>query len=595
MINERRNYDAEPAVDRSEPELKKPRRAFLQGGMGLLVGLAAGCAVIMSVWSIAGDQSRRAASAAVHAIQHSRAPTERVNAIRDLVRSGPNDAAAIRPLIACLFDADTAVRVEAVRALGTATCTAAALAGQTPDVKAATAALLRSLKDRDPAVRRAAADALVPVAAPVSERAAVDASAITAALAETLGDGDAAVRAEAITGLGSLGLTVLKEPPPELVAALHDESIFNRVAAISALVKFHQAIEQFVPILFRSFEQSAAGSSERAACIRGLSEMIPPRAADAGPALLAGLKSPDRELRFHTAAVLKWHEPGIAVAALVATMKNEPIDPAAAALKPDPRTWDPCCRAAQSLAEMSSRTGMNLGPEDGSAVAKVLTEVIKSGPPARRYAAAEALKTLAANLPVKNTTFFAAARAAVPVLVAIVNEPEPPPGRLDAGPYAAIALARIARGVESPTEIVQALTDAIGLKSNRGQCAIQALRELRSTAAGAVPALIRVLHEPEPAALSADQEPMAVAAARALGDIAPGTSWEDQAISALALATQAKAKETRAAACVALAAFKPKAATLLPRIRALAHDDPAAEVRKSAAFLKRVLEAPAPR
>ncbi len=200
-MSEHRDGNGDESLDRAGPGTSKPRRSFLQGPVGLLAGLIAGCIVIASVWSVVGDPKRRAASAVLDALSRAGAPSERINAIRDVVRSGPQDTAtALTALLKCLDDADAGVRVEAVLALGTTIGKAAVSGDRGPYLKSAISAHLRLLKDQEPAVRCAAAGALVPIGQTSSETSVLNSKAIAIALTETLRDRDAAVRARRLPG-----------------------------------------------------------------------------------------------------------------------------------------------------------------------------------------------------------------------------------------------------------------------------------------------------------------------------------------------------------------------------------------------------------
>ena len=105
-------------------------------------------------------------------------------------------------------------------------------------VLAATTGLIRSLKDREPAVRIAAMNALVSIASSRGGAGAIDPHALLDLLAEMLGDRDDGVRMAALDAIGLCGSLGSDDPPAGLVAALEDPSARYRAAAVKALVSF---------------------------------------------------------------------------------------------------------------------------------------------------------------------------------------------------------------------------------------------------------------------------------------------------------------------------------------------------------------------
>ena len=177
--------------------------------------------------------------AAVHALERAQTPDQRVEAIQDLVRTVVIDGPlVIPPLIHSLADPAPAVRVEAARSLGPAASAAAMIDDAGSQVTAAIAALDSALDDPEPAVRIAAVHTLGAIAASRNPSGVVHPQILLASLSKVLDDPDATVRASAIASLGFAGSVAGLNPPPALIAALNDDSSFNRAAAAHALTRF---------------------------------------------------------------------------------------------------------------------------------------------------------------------------------------------------------------------------------------------------------------------------------------------------------------------------------------------------------------------
>ncbi len=213
-----------------------PRRVSLDRGRThlhkfatVLVALFGG-GVLVWVWQYTGDEGRRREVAAVSDLDYARNSRERVLAIQALLQSGFSDAAAaIPPLVRALRDPDADVRVEAVRALGPA-CSAAARSGADQPARAAIGAVLTALADPQSAVRMAGVTTLGSIAATQTNSRAIVPQELVSSLAEMLDDPDTAVRGGAIGSLGLAGPVAALDPPAALVAALDDQSSFNRSA-----------------------------------------------------------------------------------------------------------------------------------------------------------------------------------------------------------------------------------------------------------------------------------------------------------------------------------------------------------------------------
>ncbi|MGO9464379.1 MAG: HEAT repeat domain-containing protein [Isosphaeraceae bacterium] len=288
---------------RSDPG---PAERFLQVALGTVVALA-GCGVLGWVWSIAGNEDRRQALAAVRALDQAGDSSERVEAIRELVRPVVIDGlVAIPPLIRALADPALEVRVESARSLGPAASVAASSGSGDDQAAAAIAALTGALCDREPAVRIAAVYAIGAIAASKNPSGSIHPQTLVGALTAMLADPDALVRGAAIVSLGVAGPVAAPDPPPALIAALDDESRFNRAMSVRTLSRFQHGVDRLIPKLLGALESEQAESQVRGECIEALRQIDPRRIpAAALPALRAGLASRDRRVRVESAALLK--------------------------------------------------------------------------------------------------------------------------------------------------------------------------------------------------------------------------------------------------------------------------------------------------
>ncbi|MFI5455793.1 MAG: HEAT repeat domain-containing protein [Isosphaerales bacterium] len=202
-------------------------------------------------------------------------------------------------------------------------------ADEDTDVDRVMTALVSAMEDTDVVVRSTAAQDLAGVAAevlrrpartPAEQKSAEQKVAVAIrTLTKGLSDPEPTIRASAVFGFGLLGQSSKMDLPPELIAALSDESSSVRQATAKAL----KAVQLTPGVV---------------------------------PALIEALGSRDREVRFHAAEILERVGPGAepAVPALLATMK-EPFD-----LEESKRTrdiawrWDPACGAAKALGRISA-------------------------------------------------------------------------------------------------------------------------------------------------------------------------------------------------------------------------------------------------
>jgi HEAT repeat protein len=294
--------EKEFAADRDAGSRRGPMdyvRSCRQLGLGVVVALAC-CGVLASVWRAAADENRGQAIAAVKALETSPDSAGRIEAIRDVVRSMVIDVPiVIPPLIRALSDPVVDVRVEAARSLGPATSAAAFVGSDGKLAQAGIAALQRSLEDQESAVRIAAVYSLGSIAASKDPSKVIDPQNLVDALAAMLDDRDATVRASTIAALGVAGPAAAADPPPALLAALDDESCFNRAASVRALARFPQGLDDhLIPKLLGVLEREPDDSPVREACVEVLRHIHTRRGGDtAFSALRAGLMSRDRQVR----------------------------------------------------------------------------------------------------------------------------------------------------------------------------------------------------------------------------------------------------------------------------------------------------------
>ena len=141
-------------------------------------------------------------------------------------------------MIVALGDEDTQVRSAAAMALGPIG-TDAVNAGSMDDlVRRAIASLLGALKDPQPAVRVAAANALTSIMASEKAGGLIDHKAAVVTLTESLGDPKVEFRYAALGLWGLVAPGAGVDPPKQLADALKDESAGIRASAVGALVSF---------------------------------------------------------------------------------------------------------------------------------------------------------------------------------------------------------------------------------------------------------------------------------------------------------------------------------------------------------------------
>jgi HEAT repeat protein len=499
----------EPEVGTFPSEAKPKNGRRLQTGVRTLIVLVACCGVMLwaarYLW-----ESQHPVLAAARGLQ-SRNPSERMNAIRELVHIGIGDSrVAIPPLVAALEDSEAEVRVGAAEGLRTIGPDAVVSGSAGAALRSAITALFGSLHDPQPAVRSAAATALQYIATTKGSAGVIDFQAVVAALAAMLGDRDDEVRLAALHGLARCGADGSVGPPAPLIAAMKDESARIRAAAVTTLASFPCTLDPWVPLLFQLMERDQP--TVRDACGRAIGRYGPPAVSVAAvPALIAALGSRDREVRFFSAMALRslGYDPGTASAipALLAILR-EPIESGPGIRgRPQPSAWDGAQVAAADPAQMAARALGEIAPgtESAGEVITVLSEVVRSGHPSLRGQALEALGD-----------FGPAAEPAIPLIIKTLREVaaiKEPHAFFD-GSAAARALGRIAPGTRAVDEVVAVLTQALHAESVWTRLeAVDALSRLGPKAASAIPELRTVQRDPELQLRSA-----AARALTALGD-----------------------------------------------------------------------------
>jgi HEAT repeat protein len=467
-------------MSESEGEPKTGRR--LQTGVRTLIVLVASCGIIFwaarSLW-----ESQHPAYGAALGLR-ARSPSDRVDAIRLLVQTGIGDTeVAIPPLIATLTDPEPEVRVGACEALGQLVCGAVKPGPSADAVRAASSALIGSLKDPKPDVRIAALKALDAIVSFTGSAGSIDRDRVFGAASEMLGDPDADVCIAALGALGSTARKVTTAPPAALTANLANESSGVRMAAIGALACFQRDLDRWIPSVFEVLERED-DSRVRNASMRALSQLRPPTySAAALPALVKALSSRYRDIRSCASGLLGvlGHEACPAIPNLIETMSYQIDTTMVGPGKVHPGGWDPAWGAAWALGKIAP------GTKSADEVIEALTEIVRTGHPYRRVAAAHALGE-----------FDTAAVEAVPALISVIQENAATKAAFADGAYAATALGRIAVGTPMADAAVTSLTEALQAESEyTRQEAINAIVRFEAKAAVAVPRLRALVNDPD--------------------------------------------------------------------------------------------------
>jgi HEAT repeat protein len=469
-----------------------------QTGVRTLIVLVASCGVTFwaarSLW-----ESQHPVYDAVRGLRD-RSPSGRVNATRLLVRLGLQDAAiAIPPLTAALADPAVEVRVAACEALRSLVSEAVTAGSSAEAVRIAITALIGSLQDPKPDVRVAAARALEYIESSRGSAGVTEREGMFDALSRMFDDRDEGVRIAALDALGSTARKLSKGPPAALAARLSDESAVVRMAAIKALTRFPRDLDSVMPRIFEILELED-NSSLRNTSTNALISLRPPAFSKGSvPSLIKGLDSRHVDVRQCACNLLGWLGSD-AVAAIPKLIKamSDPIDPTLGGPgKIHPVVWDPAWSTVMALGKIAPSTPL-AGP-----VIQALTEIVRTGHPYRRVAAAQAL-----------ADFGPAAAGAVPVLIQVVRENVATKGTFGDGAAAATALGLIAPGTPSAGEAVACLTEALGAQSEyTRQEAAGALVRFGPKAGSSISRLRALVNDPDASVRSA-----ATKALSALGD-----------------------------------------------------------------------------
>jgi HEAT repeat protein len=445
-------------------------------------------------------------SAALARALQSSDPDQRLAAVREISTLGPDEnSAAVRALVPALSDPVAGIRSVSAEALGRVGSTAVNVGKDAEAVRIAVDGLLTALKDQDASVRLEAASALAGLAesernpssrgargkgkakaapTPTHDSNLVDHSAIVAALLELLKDSDVEVRRIALLGVGRVASRGSGEPPEALYEAIEDKSPIMREAALAALSGFPRGLDKLIPTLLQHAEHDEA--LVQAACDRALARIQPSALSPAVmPLLIDGLKNRDRNIRLHLVSLVgrMSPDPGLAVPPLIAVLRE--------ADKSDERQMagtmamashaGPAQEAAQVLGRIAP------GTPGAEATINALYEVVQSGPPQRRAAAARALGR-----------FGHAAARAVPGLIAYLQDAVASKQTSEDGPAAARSLAQIAPGTPDAKKAAEALSAAFKADfAPAREAAVKAIASFKKDEAGSNDLIsqLTMLHE----------------------------------------------------------------------------------------------------
>jgi HEAT repeat protein len=399
---------------------------------------------------------------------------------------------AIRSVLPVLADPDAGARAAGAEALGMVGSSAVRSASDSGVTREAVDALTGLLKDQDPGVRGAAAKSLGTIAGTAvgpgggrrrgraaktakapSSSPAIDPAVIVASLLGLLGDRDAEVRQAALIGLRDSAPGSIGQPPQPLIASAEDSSADNRMIAVGILATYSSGLDPLVPVLLRHLEQDEPAVHD--ACSTALGRIEPSALTSAViPNLIAGLGNHDRDVRKHLVTLLGGlkPDPRLAVPPLIKVLhETDESDLATVAGRTISIAYEgPAQEAAKVIGRIAPGT-----PAADEAIS-ALADVVRSGPPKRRAAAAEALGK-----------FGPAAARTIPAMLAYLHESLSSKEATVDGASAAEALGRIAPGTSSAPEAVTALTTA--LKCDSASTRRGALRALKSFGPAAAQAI----------------------------------------------------------------------------------------------------------
>ena len=506
-------------------------------GLQTILALAVGCGVLW--WIVHTVSSNRHGTNEAIRAMRSRNASERVSGIQWLATAGlGNGQVAIPPLIVALGDEDAQVRSEAAMALGYIGTDGLKTGSPDDMIRGAITSLLGALKDPQPSVRVAAADALASIISSEKSTGLIDHKAALITLTDSLSDRDAAVRYAALGTLGLVAPASGVDPPRELAEALKDESAGTRASAVAALFNFRRGLDPWIPSLLQMIEKDN-DPTVREAFRKSVANIHPPAVSAAViPTLIAVLRSPDGQVRDIACRFLMafGSEARAAAPALIAMAREEWSDSAAM----DRQVLALDRSAIEALPKIALKT------ESAGQVIAVLTKLIQEKFPNRSAAAVAALGE-----------FGPAAESAVPALIRALSWKRP----LDRPVIE--ALGRIAAGPDSAGGVIAGLGGVVRTRRPEFQSAVaDALGGFGPAAESAVPDLIVAIEE----AAGEKQYHVTWRASVALGRIAPRTKSAGEAIAALDKLLRIRPAEAnfQIAAADALADFGPAAESAVP-------------------------------
>jgi HEAT repeat protein len=377
-----------------------------------------------------------------------------------------------------------------------------------------------------------------------------------AGLTAALGDAETPVRVAALRAFHDVGMKTRFEASPELDAAiakaLEDAAPESRTQAAGAIAHYGAVADRFFPALIHHAEHDP-DEQVRSMCCGVITLQSNPLPAQVTPAIIPvlteALSSPDERLRRSVCQLLRQFGPAArpVIPALIRALQS----PAQKKGYGDDRA-----AAAETLSQLAPGT-----PEAAEVIA-ALAKVLRPEETELTRAVASALGS-----------FGASSTLAVPEMARTLREAVQRKRPLPAA-WLAVALSRIDSRSPVAVDAVPALVEALGSRYG-GQFhsdAADALIRFGPAAADAVPELIALLKRSgrRGRGTPADR----AVAARALGQIAPGTPQADLAVSGLIQAVQEVQRwpgdEGNVEVIEVLARFGPKAAGATPHLRELA-------------------------
>ncbi len=455
------------------------------------------------------------------------------------------------------------------------------------------ATMARALRSADPEQRLAAIREISALGQDESGAAILP---LTAALRDPV----AGVRGAAAEALGRVG--------SQVVAAGKDaETVRGAVEGLFAALKDADAsVRREAAGALASLAQIASGTSTRASA-RGKAKAArsttqPPNLVDEKAvvaALLESLGDPDTEVRRSGLLALGNVAPdvlGNPPQPLFTAMEDKsPIvrEAAVTALARFPRDLDPLIPVLLRHAEhddplVQAACIRALARIKPSALSPAVTPLLIAGLGSRERDLRLHLISLIGRMsPDPHST--------VPALIAVLREPYESDQQRTAGQLAILAyagpaqeaaqvLGRIAPGTPAAGQALSALNEAVRSgPPRRRAAAARALGQFGRSASDSIAPLIALLQKAESGKQLTEDGPTA---ARALGQIAPGTSGASDAAAALAAALKAEAAPIREAAVRATASFKQDQASLtavIPILREIHEKDRVPNIREAAA------------